>query len=499
MIENRDVQKDLEQLNHILKEQGISRRDAMKMMGLGGASFMVGATEAEASTTVNASEAKAKILIVGGGLAGMSTAARLTNSLVNPDITIIEPEANSVAYQPGQTLVAAGLWKKDDLIYHRDDFVPAGAKLVKEKAIEFDPDNNTVKTDKGTEIKYDFLVIAAGVKLNYAGIKGLEEVGELYSSGNNIDAVKALTNKGVSSIYTADGAEQTWNNMQSFIDRAIKGEKVKGIFTHPNTPIKCGGAPKKIMYLANARLNEAGAEARANADLHFYPNGGTMFGIKDYHTAIVKQFEARNMNYSYKHNLLEIKNGIAVFDDHSQFKEVYDEDLEENVKETIHTTVEKKFDFIHVTPPMKAPDEIGNSKIGSKKGWVPVNKETLQHVKYSNVFALGDIAAVPMGKTGGSARKQYKVVVNNIISMMEKGEIPASNLKYEGYTVCPLITDIGTVMLAEFNWESKKTGSGQNAAMTSLLDPTKERYIWWLLKVYLLKPMTVYGMLSGKA
>jgi len=459
MIENRNVQEDLAQLDLILKEQGISRRDAMKMMGLGGAALLTGSTTMEASTDASASEAKGKILIIGGGLSGISTAAKLTNSLTNPDITVIEPEADSVSYQPGQTLVASGVWAKKDIIYKRDDFVPDGTTLIKEKAIEFDPDNNVVKTDKGTELKYDFLVIAAGVKLNYAAIKGLEDVGELYSSGNNEEAIKALTAKGVSSIYTADGAAQTWLNMQAFIERAKKGEKVKGLFTHPNTPIKCGGAPKKIMYLANARLNEAGTKARANADLHFYPNGGAMFGIKDYHTAIVEQFEKRNMNYSYNHNLLEIKNGVAVFDDHSQFKEVYDEDLEENVKETIHTTVEKEFDFIHVTPPMKAPDEIGNSKLGSKKGWVPVNKETLQHVKFPNVFALGDIAAVPMGKTGGSARKQYKVVVNNIISMMEKGEIPASNLKYEGYTVCPLITDIGTVMLAEFNWASKKTGT----------------------------------------
>ncbi|MDC0932553.1 FAD/NAD(P)-binding oxidoreductase [Arcobacteraceae bacterium] len=499
MIENRDVQKDLEQLDVILKEQGISRRDAMKMMGLSGAAFLTGSTQLEASTDTPISKANAKILIVGGGLAGMSTAARLTNSLENPNITIIEPEANSVSYQPGQTLVASGLWKKSDILYQRDDFVPVGTKLITEKAVEFDPEKNSVKTDKGTTLDYDFLVIAAGLKLNYAGIKGLEEVGELYSAGNNIEAIKLLTQKGVSSIYTADGAEQTWKNMESFIARATKGEKVKGIFTHPNTPIKCGGAPKKIMYLANAKLNEAGSFARENADLHFYPNGGTMFGIEDYHTAIVKQFEKRNMKYSYNHNLTEIKNGIAVFDDHSKFKEVYDEDLEENVKETIHTSVEKEFDFIHVTPPMKAPDEIGNSKLGSRKGWIPVNQETMQHVKFPNVFALGDIAAVPMGKTGGSARKQYKVVVNNIISMMETGKIPETNIKYEGYTVCPLITDIGTVMLAEFNWASKKTGSGRNAAMTSLLDPTKERYIWWLLKVYLLKPMTVYGMLSGKA
>jgi sulfide:quinone oxidoreductase len=138
---------------------------------------------------------------------------------------------------------------------------------------------------------------------------------------------------------------------------------------------------------------------------------------------------------------------------------------------------------------MIAAEEIANSPVGSPKGWVPVDKETLQHVKFPNVFALGDIAAVAMGKTGGSARKQYKVVVDNLISAMEGKELTS---KYGGYTVCPLITSIGTVMLAEFDWSKKPTPSFP-------LDPTQERYIWWLLKVYALKPMTQYGMLSGRA
>jgi len=498
MIENRNVQKDLEQLDAILKEQGISRRDAMKMMGVGSLSaLMIGGTEAEAATVANASDAKGKIVIIGGGLAGMSTAARLTNSLSNPDITVIEPNEVSTSYQPGQTLVGAGIWDKSEIVYNRDDYVPAGTKIVKEKVTEVDADNNTVVTDKGTKITYDFLIVAAGVKLNYGAIKGLEEAGEAYANGDNAKLVQVLDSVGASSIYTADGAEATWKNMQKFVADAKSGKKVKGVYTHPNTPIKCGGAPKKIMYLTNARLEEAGA--RANADLHFYPNGGAMFGIKDYHTAIVKQFEERGMKWSYNHNLTEVKNGTAVFDHHTKVKGAFDEDLGEYEMVTKHENVEVAYDFLHITPPMKAPDEIGNSSVGSGKGWIPVNKETLQHVKYNNVFALGDIAAVPMGKTGGSARKQYKVIVNNVISMMEKGEIPASNAKYDGYTVCPLITSIGTVMLAEFNWASKKTGSGKNAALLSFLDPTQERYIWWLLKVYLLKPMTQYGMLAGKA
>jgi len=496
-MENRNLKQDLEQLDAILKEQGISRRDAMKMMGLTGAGFMLGGTEAQAATDLQASSAKGHVVIVGGGLAGMSTAARLRNSASDVQITVIEPESTSVSYQPGQTLIGAGLWDKSDITYKRDDFVPSDVKVIAEKAVKFDPKNNSLTTDKGTEVKYDMMVIAAGVKLNYGAIKGLEGAGEAYSLGDNRALVSELNAKGASSIYSADGAVATWANMQKFIAAAKSGKKVKGVYTHPNTPIKCGGAPKKIMYLTNSRLKEAGA--RENADLHFYPNGGGMFGIKDYHTAIVKQFEREGFNWSYKHNLVEVKNGEAIFDNHGKKKGAWDADLEEYTMETTHKEVRTNFDFLHITPPMKAPDEIGKSEIGSNKGWVPVNKETLQHVKFPNVFALGDIAAVPMGKTGGSGRKQYKVVVNNVLSMLESGSIPADNAKYAGYTVCPLITSIGTVMLAEFNWASKKLGSGKNAAMTTLLDPTQERYIWWLLKFYLLKPMTVHGMLAGKA
>ena len=509
MIENRDVKKDLEQLDSILKDKGISRRDAIKMLGLGGAAMMIGgSTEAEAATVVSANAAKGKVLIVGGGLAGMSTAARLTNSGVK-NVTVIEPEATSVSYQPGQTLIGAGLWSKADITYNRDEYLPSGVTLIKESAKEFHPKENYVVTDKGTKVEYDVLVVAAGLKLNYGAIKGLEEAGEVYSSGDNAKLVQVLKSKGVSSIYTADTAVTCAADIKKFVADAKSGKKVKGVFTHPNTPIKCGGAPKKIMYITNSLLNEAGKDARANADLHFYPNGGGMFGVKSYHNAIVNQFKARDMKWSYKHNLVEVKdNGVAVFDHHSKVKGAWDEDLEEYTMVTKHEMVEVPFDFMHVTPPMKAPDEIGKSELGSAKGFIPVRKEmgkvngkdawagsSLQHVKFDNVFSLGDIVGTPMGKTGGSARKQYKTVTDNVINLMEGKKMEHS---YHGYTVCPLITDIGKIMMAEFNWASAPLGEGQNAA-SAPLDSTQERYIWWLMKVYLLKPMTVYGMLSGRA
>jgi sulfide:quinone oxidoreductase len=470
----------------------MSRRDALKYLSVSpmAASIIAGTTAGAA--TVSASDIKGKIVIVGGGLAGMSTAARLKNNASNLDITVIEPDPKSVSYQPGQTLVGGGIWEKSDVQYNRDDFLPSDVTLIKGSVTAFDPDNNKVIVDGKQEVPYDQMIVATGLMLNYGAIDGLE--GEITSAGTDNEVVKnsGIGKDGLHSIYFQDGAEATWAGIQELIEKAKahKGpEKLQAIFTHPNTPIKCGGAPKKIMYLTNSRLEEAGVKDKV--ELTFYPNGGKMFGVPEYHEAILQQFKDRDFKWNYAHNLIAVdtKAKVATFNHHWKEKGAWDEDLEEYGVELKSEKVEVKYDFMHITPPMKAPDVVAQSKIGSGKGWVPVNKETLQHVKYPNVWCLGDVAAVPMGKTGGSVRKQYKVLVDNIIASMEKKSLPG---KYAGYTVCPLITSIGTVMLAEFNWTKKPTPSFP-------LDPTKERWLWWLLKVYALKPMTIYGMLPGRA
>jgi sulfide:quinone oxidoreductase len=496
MIENRNVQKDLEQLDVILKEQGISRRDAMKMLGLGGAAMMAGATSASAATVAEASSAKGKIVIVGGGLAGMATAARLSSRLSNPDITIIEPNSESVSYQPGNTLIGSGLWTRSDITYQTKDFLPSGVTMVKDTAVEFDPENNKVKTAGGKEISYDFLVVAAGLVCDFGMIKGLEDIGEVHTldRGEGSKALKVLKGTGACSIYQSDLAVDAWTQMQKMVNEAKSGKKVTCVFPEPHTPFKCGGAQKKMTNLTDYRLNEAGA--RANADMKFFTKGGKLFGVPMYHDSISRQMKERDVTVNFKHIFKEIDlaNKTATFEKYWEEKGAWDEDLEEYEIERKTEKVVTNFDFLHIIPPQKAPKEIGDSAIGSSKGWVPVDKFSLQHVKYKNVFALGDIAAVPLGKTGGSARKQYAVVCDNLIATMEGKEGTA---KYNGYTVCPLITTVGAVMLAEFKYNPN--GPGAVEAPSFPLDPAQERYIYWLLKYYLLKPMTVYGMLSGKA
>ena len=498
--------KNNEILEEILKEvdkhpEIMSRRDALKYLTISplAASVLASATVG-ASSAVASSDVKGKIVIVGGGLSGMSTAARLNNSISNADITVIEPDPLSVSYQPGQTLVGAGIWDLSDIQYKRDDYLPKGVKLIKGSVTSFDPKNNKVVVDGTQDISYDQLVVATGVRLNYGAIKGLE--GEISStSKDNASTKKTITKNGLHSIYFQDGAQATWEGIQELVEKAKnhKGtEKLQAVFTHPRGPLKCGGAPKKIMYLTHARLVEAGV--RDKVEMTFYPNGGGMFGIKDYHLAIVKQFEERGFKWNYKHNLVAVDTAAktATFNKWKKEKQQFEDEMGDPIfKEVeVNEPVTVKYDFMHVTPPNKAPDVVGKSELGSSgPGWTTVNKETLQHAFFKNVWSLGDVAGVPMGKTGGSARKQYKVVVDNIISVMG-GKKPTA--KYDGYTVCPLITSIGTVMLAEFNWASKKTGSGANAAILPI-DPTQERWIWWLLKVYALKPMTIHGMLSGKA
>jgi sulfide:quinone oxidoreductase len=245
------------------------------------------------------------------------------------------------------------------------------------------------------------------------------------------------------------------------------------LFTHPSTPIKCGGAPQKIMYLAESTFRKRGL--RQDVDVQFICGMGSSFAVPRYQHALDAVMKRRNISPTYLHDLVEIRpeQQVAVFarvDDPSQ-------------------RFEKSFSMIHVTPPMSAPDFIEKSPLANEGGWCDVDKGTMQSPKYPNVFALGDASSLPTSKTGAAIRKQAPACAENVLSVIN-GKQPTAI--YDGYTSCPLVTDYGKLILAEFDYD-------KNLKETFPFDQSKERWSMYMLKKHVLPKLYWHGMLKGRA
>ncbi len=394
--------------------------------------------------------AKHQIVVVGGGSAGLCVSAMLLNQNPDLDVCIID-KAEKHYYQPLWTLVGAGVFPREETQRDQADFIPDGATWVKDYVASFDPDNNKVTTEGGETIEYEYLVVTAGIQIDWDKIDGLKE-----SVGK--------PGTGVVSNYSYDTTESTW--------QAIKNLKSgTALFTHPSTPIKCGGAPMKIMFLAEDHWRKKGVNH--NINIKFMKAGGGIFAVKKYADSLTKVADRKNIERVWWSDLI----GIDAANKKATFKNVQTGD-----------EFTESYDMIHVTPKMSSPDFIKNSPLANDAGWVDVNKDTTQHNKYKNVFALGDNSSLPTSKTGAAIRKQAPVTVANLTAAMQGNDLDAI---YDGYTSCPLVTGYGSLILAEFDYNKKPKESFP-------FDQSKERYSMYALKAYGLPKMYWHGMLRGR-
>lgn len=474
-------------------KEGISRRDALKLFGASGTAMLMGSTAIPTPAQAS-SDVSGKVVIVGGGAGGIMATVRLKKALPNADITIIAPNEIHL-YQPGQVFMAAGLMNEADIQKNNSDFIPDDVTWIKDEVTAFDPDNNKLTTAKNGDVTYDYLVVATGLQYDYEAIEGMS---------------KDLVGKhGISSVYlneptegTAKGGTLTWEWFQAMRKSATEASPEKPITvicTQPDTPIKCGGAPQKILYLGDDYLRgngpDGGEDVSQNAKFSFCKPGATLFGVPEYNKVLVDEITPMYKNIEDKFNYvlrkIDAENKIATFESTTQTKGEYDEDLEEYEVIIKKEMVELSYDFIHVVPPMKAVDAVANSKLGwqqgSAKGWLECDDVTLQHKRYKNVFGIGDILGIPLGKTGGSARHHGPILVDNLIAVMEGKEPEA---QFDGYTVCPLKSQYGEIILAEFNYKGL-------APSFPILDPSRPRWMWWAFDLYMLKPMYWNLMMRG--
>ena len=298
---------------------------------------------------------------------------------------------------------------------------------------------------------YDYLTVCPGLQLNWSEIKGL---------------TKGIVGKhGICCNYSFDTVESTWENIRTFTGGTA-------LFTHPDTPVKCGGAPQKICYLAEDHFRRQGIRDKCN--VVFALAKPRIFAVDPYASTLEKMIERKNIDVKLQHSLKEIR---------PEAKEAVFDRLDSGEEVTI------KYDMLHVTPKMGPRDFIKNSPLAAECGWVDVDKHTLQHTKFANVFSLGDTSNLPTSKTGAAIRKQAPTVVENIACLVD-GKPLAGH--YDGYTSCPLVTSYSSLILAEFDYDKKP-------AETFPFDQSKERFSMYIMKKHGLPNLYWHGMLRGRA
>lgn len=391
------------------------------------------------------------ILVVGGGNAGISVAARLLIKNKNMDIAIIDP-ADKHYYQPAWTLVGGGVFDINKTERSEVSVIPKGAKWIKQKVSGFAPEENAVMLENGDRVTYDYLIVAPGIQLNWNAVKGLEET---------------LGKNNVCSNYSFKYAPYTFECIKNF-----KGGKA--IFHSPHTLVKCGGAPLKIMFLAADYFRKH--RLFGKADIQYWSGGTKLFAVEKYAKTLQKVVDRGHIKMHFFVRLDEV--------DGPNKKAKFVGIGEKNKDQEYWVD----FDMMHVTPPQSAPDFIKNSLLANEAGWVDVNRNTLQHNRYSNIFSLGDASGLPTSKTGAAIRKQAPVLVNNLLNLINHQPLSSS---YSGYTSCPIVTGYGKLVLAEFDYNNQPME-------TFPFDQSKERWSMYQLKTKVLPWLYWNKILTGK-
>ena len=393
-----------------------------------------------------------KVIVVGGGTAGLTISHQLlrTGKFAENDIAIVDP-AIWHHYQPGWTLVGGGLKNKDDLRRPLQGLLDPKLKFYNEGVGKFSPEENSVTLGgSGDRIGYEHLVVAPGIQIDYTSISGLPEA-------------LADQNSMVSSIYGYDTCDKVFRTIE-------KLKNGTAIFTQPAGGIKCAGAPQKAMWLAWDFWNKAGlasADQSSSAiKTSFATATPTMFGVPKYSARLDELRKEKGVEAYFQHDLVSVNGNTAQFSN-----------LADGGKK-----VELPFDLLHVVPKMGPHAFIKNSALANEAGYVDVDAGTTRHTKYSNVWSAGDASSLPTSKTAAAVTAEAPVLVKNLLQTME-GKEPES--VYDGYTSCPLLTEYGKVMLAEFKYggEPKETfnnwfGIDQGTPRRSFYHLKKDFFPW---------------------
>jgi sulfide:quinone oxidoreductase len=393
-----------------------------------------------------------EVVVVGGGNAGISLAARLRRYGIR-DIAIVEPSGRHL-FQPLFSHIGGGTAKAAEAVRAQASVMPAGVTWVQDSAADIKPESSTVVLASGAEVTYGHVVVCPGLQLDWHKVPGLAE---------------AMDSPYGSSNYVYELASKTWGLLKEL-------RSGTAVFTMPSGPVKCGGASQKPMYLACDYWRQQGVLDKIRVVL-VVPTP-TVYGVP----GVDEELNRKIAEYGIE---LRCNSEVVSVDAAGRTVQVHDSQADR--------TESLAYDVLHAVPPQSAPDWLKATSLpaeGVSGGFVEVHPETLRHTRYPNVWSLGDAAGTRNSKAGAALRKQTTVLAKNLKAVL-KGDEPAA--KYNGYSACPFTVSRSTVVFAEFD--------DQYRPMPTLpkVHVARERRSTWILERDLFPGIYWNLILKGRA
>lgn len=349
-----------------------------------------------------------KLLILGAGTAGTMVANRMSR-LLDPEewrITVVD-QSEKHYYQPGFLFIPFGMYTKQDVIKPKRDFIPAGVELIMSPIESIEPENNCVKLAKdGRILRYDFLVIATGIKTRPEETPGLQEH-EWYRS--------------IFDFYTIEGAMALAKHLRTWQG----GRMVVNVVENP---IKCPVAPLEFLMLADWFFHEQGIRDRVEL-IYATPLPG----------AFTKPIASRHLG-----DILDRK-GVKIVPD------FYLESVNPDARKIVsYDEQEIEYDLLVSVPLNMGADVVVRSGLGDDLGFIPVDKHTFLSPKYDNLFVLGDAAAIPTSKAGSVAHFAVDCFAENFMRYVDGLDLLPT---FDGHANCFIESGFGKGLLIDFNYD----------------------------------------------
>jgi sulfide:quinone oxidoreductase len=399
----------------------------------------------------------ARVVIIGAGAGGTALVNRLIGRLDGASITIIDPSEKHL-YQPGLSLVAAGLKPASYTESKTTDWLPGGITYINEAAAGIDPETRRVTTSGGQAIDYDFLVVAPGLVLDHDAIEGF-----------SLDLVGS---NGIGALYAGpEYAARTWQAASKYVEQGGR--------RHFHPP---GDRDEMRRRAAQAHL----------PDRRHRPHRRQCGQDRDH----LRRQQPEPLRRSHR-----VGKGADAVREPRDITPAYSHPARHRAWQParhLHRPRRRHRAGIRLPPRHPAAARARRDPaVGpawadrwTDQGWVEVDQEDAAPLRYPEIFALGDVAGVPKGKTAASVKWQVPVVEDHLVAAIAGTEGTAT---YNGYTSCPLITRVGRAMLIEFDYNNDLTPS-----FPGIIAPLEELWISWLMKEVALKA-TYNAMLRGKA